>query len=189
MSGRIDNGKTRYSASGVVIGEHRRHRSKRWIYGLALVIVLAAVIGTLWYVYRSKPTYSTNSNSAATTNDKQLNQLQDQSLYGDKNKALQAYDTAINAATDQTQKRNLLLDKAVAASRANQYSQGVEAAQAADAIKSDYRSLAILAMLYESEGDKAKAADYYTKAANDPSDFNVDKAEYRQAAAKLLGQS
>lgn len=175
-------------ASNVVVGHRRRHHKKLWFYGPGLLVLVAAISFTAWYVHQAKRPASPNTEQAVTTASNQLNQLQNEALYGDKAKALQDYDAAISATSDQTQKRNLLLDKAMTASKAGQYSSAIDAAQAADAIKSDYRSLAIIAMSYESQGNKTKAAEYYLKAANDPSDFNVDKAEYRQDAARLSSQ-
>lgn len=162
---------------------------KWWLYVVAAVIIVAAIGGTWWYVRHIKndTPADTSSNFDQKTAD-QLNQLQSEALYGDTNKAIQGYDDALKATSDSDKERNLLLGKAMAADQAKQYDQALEAAQAADAIKSDYRSLATIALIYMDRGDNAKAADYYTKAADDQSEFNVDKDFYRQEAARLAGQ-
>lgn len=111
---------------------------------------------------------------------------------GDFDEGVRIYDQAIENTQDNTERAQLLADKATAYFNNEEYDQALETALEADQVDSTAMINYLIAQIYEVKNDNAQAAEYYSRAAEriDPSNpmAEQDKAYYEARAAELRGE-
>lgn len=165
------------------------HPTRRVLLILLIVAVAVACGAGAVYLYSNRDKNYGGFRSSEEQKVFQTTQDLDKKAFeGNNSEALKGYDSAINETDDSNSKRNLLLSKAAAAMAAKQYDDALRAAQQADTIKSDHNSLGFIATIYDQMGDKAKAIDYYKRAATFKSEFNFESKRYELRAQELQSE-
>lgn len=83
---------------------------------------------------------------------------------GDLEGGLKFFDEQAEATSSDEDKQRVLLYKSYFASNLNDNEVALEAAKEAESVKSDFATIVLLAELYEEQGNKQKAIEYYQKA-------------------------
>jgi tetratricopeptide (TPR) repeat protein len=167
-------------------------RKKRILIGGVIVCILAT-LGIVFYrpfMAWVGPKSSSDSSQKITKTPQmiaveRIDKAQALIAKGDKQGAVAVYNSAIQATTDASQKQSLLLTKVGICNEAGFYDQAVEAALAADKIKSTATTLGYLARTYDAKGDKSNAITYYTKAI---AAINTDSAQKHSSSALVSYQ-
>lgn len=186
------------SDSGMVVGggkQSRRPRAhlKLWVSILCVIIVLG---GLIWAVYANIINRSSTPNSSSgpvkvTMAD--ITQLDQQSndaiAAGNSQKALAVYTQAMPNAANRQVLYELDLGAADVASNAGMFKPAIQYAMGAESINPSAENCALIASVYQQEGNIPQAVNYYKKAATVKSPVRDESAEppsYYLAKAQAL---
>ncbi len=111
---------------------------------------------------------------------------------GNFDEGIAIYNQAIENTNDAAERAQLLADKATAFFNEERYDEALETALEAEKVNSTGMINALIAQIYEAKGDKAKAADYYARAAQQIDMSNPmaeqDRAYYESRANQLRAE-
>jgi tetratricopeptide (TPR) repeat protein len=174
---------------------HKKKRSahKKWLVaGIILVLFAAGTVAVLWYMNTNKPTADTKNQPTREEQLASLAQNADQAAQSKgPTEGAKLYDQAIKDTADQYEKSTLTANKASMYFNSGDYDGALRLALEADKLHPSRAISDLIAQIYEQQGNKAKAADYYAKAATqvkpDEPMAQSDKSYYQARVAELRG--
>ncbi|EDK72472.1 hypothetical protein TM7_0398 [candidate division TM7 genomosp. GTL1] len=165
--------------------QHKKAQKRKVLFIILGLIAVAAIGTVAWYfsVNQKQP-----KDSKAFTREERLANTATTADQTAQNKGVEegakAYDEAIKNTSDTYEKSTLAADKATLYFNEGRYDEALRFALEADGIQSSRPISDLIAQIYEQQGNKAKAADYYAKAAT-----QVDMAEPMAQADKRYYES
>jgi len=142
----------------------KHHFGKKWLIICVSAVIVLSVVFLCIYLYTPSVV---NKSSDINKIDKVYEIDKSAQLLakgGDMKAAIVLYDDAIDKATNNVEKRSIILSKAVAYFNSSQYDSALSAAKEAEIILKDSNVEQFMAQIYEMKGNRKSAAEYYQKA-------------------------
>lgn len=173
------------------VSERPKSRRRRWLVAL-LIIVLLVVAGLAAAMVLQGDITDSNTEQKAQSSAELLAKAQQYAYKKQYSEAFTAYEYAADATTSNDEKARIYTEEMNTALQAKQYDVVIKAGDTLLAIQKSANTYALVASAYESQGDKAKALEYYKKAldyfnSQEVHNSNVGAKQYRAKIKELGG--